>query len=39
VSEISPKTIELNDEEMDWLDNGNGFCALHNFPKKDYDDT
>ena len=33
-----PKTIELNDEEMDSLDCGNGFCALDNLPKKDYDD-
>lgn len=33
-----PKTIELNDEEMDWVDNGNGFCALDNLPKKDYDE-
>lgn len=31
-------TIELNDEEMDWLDNGHGFCALDNLPKKDYDE-
>ena len=38
MSERLPKTIELNDEEMDWLDNGNGFCALNNLPKKDYDD-
>lgn len=39
MSERLPKTIELSDEEMDWLDCGNGFCALDNLPKKDYDDT
>ncbi len=30
VSERLPKTIELSYEEMDWLDCGNGFCALDN---------
>jgi hypothetical protein len=39
ISEILPIIIELNDEEMDWLDEGNGFCALGNLPKKDYDDA
>jgi len=32
-----PKIIELNDEEMDWLDEGHGFCALADLPKEDYD--
>jgi len=38
VSERLSKTIELNDEEMDWLDNGNSFCALDNLPREDYDE-
>ena len=38
MSKKLPKTVELNEEEMDWLDNGNGFCALDNLPKKDYDE-
>ena len=38
MSKQLPKTVELTDEEMDWLDNGNGFCALDNLPKKDYDE-
>lgn len=33
-----PKTIELNDEEMDWFDNGNSFCALDDLPREDYDE-
>ncbi len=38
MSKKLPKTVELNEEEMDWLDNGNGFCALENLPKKDYNE-
>ena len=30
--------IILNSEELDWLDNGNGFCSLNDLPRKDYDD-
>lgn len=36
MSERLPKTIELSDKEMDWLDCGNGFSALDNLPKKDF---
>lgn len=32
------KTIELNDEEMDWLDEGHGFGALDDLPKEVYDE-
>jgi len=32
------KKDELNEGEMDWLDCGNGFCALDNLPKEDYND-
>ena len=31
------RTIELNEEEMDWLDEGHSFCALWDFAKKEYD--
>lgn len=36
--EMTEIEIILNSEELDWLDNGNGFCSLNDLPRKDYDD-
>lgn len=30
--------IILNHDELDWLDEGNGFCSLDDLPRKDYND-
>ena len=38
MSELTEIEIILNSEELDWLDNGNGFCSLDDLPRKDYND-
>ena len=38
MSEMTEIKIILNSEELDWLDNGNGFCSLDDLPRKDYND-
>ena len=38
MSEMTEIEIILNSEELDWLDNGNGFCSLADLPRKDYND-
>ncbi|GAF99025.1 unnamed protein product, partial [marine sediment metagenome] len=36
VKEVHELEVILNDEQLDWLDYGNGFCSLDDLPRKDY---